>query len=112
MKWLELRDATIGAGTIFLFGCEAGQTAYQLKRTLKQKRPQAIILYAGKASQIREYQAAHWVKDYDNKVFHNYLTIGYRKNVFATALDSLNSALQLFNRQHGFTPSEVVLVRA
>ncbi|PVY43252.1 hypothetical protein [Pontibacter virosus] len=112
MKWLELNDAVIGSGAIYLFGCEPGQTAYQLKRLLKEKRPNVIILYAGSANKIKEYQAMHWVKSYGSGVFHNYMTEGYRKNVLATALQSLHSALQCLEQVHGFMPKEVVLLRA
>lgn len=111
MKWLELKQAVIGSGAIYLFGCEAGEQAWQLKRRLKEQRPNAVILYAGPFSKIREYQATHWVISYRDG-YHNYLIEGFRQQPLHSALLSLDSALQQFEQKHGFRPDEVVLVRA
>ncbi|MBD1398143.1 hypothetical protein H9Q13_13290 [Pontibacter sp. JH31] len=112
MKWIELKQAVIGSGAIYLFGCDANETAYQFKRKIKKQRPNVIFLHAGSVGQIKEYQAAHWVKGYGPGVFHNYMTEGYRKNILNTALQCLTSTLQHFEREHGYAPAEVVLVRA
>lgn len=107
-----MKDVDVGSGTIFLFGCHPTQSAYKMKQWLQEQKPNAVILYAGQANRIREYQAAHWVISYGHKEFHNYLTEGYRKDFFPSALKSMESALQHFAGKYKFHPSEIVLVRA
>lgn len=112
MKWIELKDVEVGSGTIFLFGCHPTQSPYKVKAWLQEQKPNAVVLYAGQASKVREYQAAHWVISYGHKEYHNYLTEGYRQEFFHSALQSMESALQRFAQKYKFHPSEIVLVRA
>lgn len=110
MNWIELRSLE-GWNSIFLFGCLPTESAYKVKAWLKEKKPDIIVLYAGEHRLIKNYQASHWVHQYDN-CFHNYMTEGHRKDPVYSPLASLHTALQRFHQLHNYTPSEIVLVRA
>ncbi|WP_266206264.1 hypothetical protein [Pontibacter kalidii] len=111
MYYIELNEL-IGGATLFMLGCPSNQSAYKVKRWLQETRPYALILFADKYQRIKEYEAARWVRKYSDYSFHNYLSEGYQQQPLPTAIKSLESALQRFELEHKFHPSEIVLVRA
>jgi hypothetical protein len=76
MKWIELNEM-LGGEYLFLFGCHPTQSAYKVKRWLQETKPNAVILFADNFNRIKEYEAARWVRKYNDYTYHNYMTTGW-----------------------------------